>query len=102
LADSEATVSIETPSLEETLSPSGEKKVEGEEKIEKQILGKELPIYNPVLKQELEDKFKANFQEIQILRLCNGQHSFSDIVTKSSQAEDIVYEFLEKHFLAQT
>ncbi len=66
------------------------------EKIEKQILGKELPLYYPAFKQELDDKFKANFQEIQILRFCNGQNSFADIVAQTSQAEETVYELLEK------
>ena len=66
------------------------------EKIEKQIFGKELPSYYPIFKQKLDDKFKAIFQEIQILQLCNGQNSFTDIVKQTSQAEEMAYEFLEK------
>ncbi len=62
----------------------------------KQILGKEMPLYYPLLNKKLGDKIKATVQEIGILHLCDGQHSFSDILELSAQPEDSVFDFMSK------
>jgi len=62
----------------------------------KQILGKEMPLYYPVLNKKLGDKVKATVQEISILHLCDGQHSFSDILELIAQPVDSLFDFLSK------
>ena len=62
----------------------------------KQILGKELPPYYPLINKVIGDKIKATVEEIIILQLCDGQNSFPDIVELTKLPPISVHEFLSK------
>lgn len=69
-------------------------------KIEKKeaplILGKELPVYYPVLNSEIIGKAKVTVDDMRFLQLCDGKHSFSDLVHQLKQSENYIYEFILK------
>ena len=84
---------IEVPAeVPEAISPFEVKKFE--KKVAKQILGKEMPIYYPILTKEISGKFKATMEEIGILHLCDGQHSYTDIVQLTKQSQLPVFDYL--------
>ncbi len=61
-----------------------------------QIFGKEMPIFYPLLNKKIGDKIKATVEEIGILHLCDGQHSFLDIVQLTKQSAVPAFDFLCK------
>ncbi|NVM29675.1 MAG: hypothetical protein HWN65_12605 [Candidatus Helarchaeota archaeon] len=90
-------IEVEVPKLPKVIPLPEVKKVEKKvAKPIKQILGKEMPMYYPFLNKKIGDKIKAKVEEIHILHLCDGQHSFSDIMDLTKQPIAFVFDFLSK------
>ncbi|NVM29674.1 MAG: hypothetical protein HWN65_12600 [Candidatus Helarchaeota archaeon] len=84
---------LEIPSTIPKAPPTLEKR-EVKKKVAKQILGKELPIYNPVLNEEISGKYKATVEELDILQLCDGFYSLSDLQRITRYSEEFLFGFL--------
>ncbi|MHA1380133.1 MAG: hypothetical protein ACTSRG_17305 [Candidatus Helarchaeota archaeon] len=75
--------------------PIKEKPKVKEKKVAIQILGKELPIYSPILKN-LDKKAKFSIDETRILQLIDGKRTFLDIARETDYHWDSLYQLFNK------
>ena len=58
----------------------------------REIFGKELPSYNPMLNRELDKKAKFTMEEMRILHLCDGKKTFFEIAYETKQPESFLFD----------
>ncbi len=83
---------VDVPVREKVQPPVEDNK---EKKAPKQILGKELPFYCPIL-MNLDEKAKFSVDETRILQLIDGKHTFLDIARDTQQDWNFLYQLFNK------